>query len=445
MDWSYFKYYVGGNILYVLVMFVAGFMFSEKHDRRNNFWLRYILSCILVVGLSVGLAALSYYIEFSIDNTFIKQLTALVIYLIIFAGIIGSMLLSYKAPLIACLTTGVLGYLCQHGGYQIYSVLNLATNLEIEIYNKTGDLGIFLVLLVQTVCYAAILVLEYFVMARRLAKYKATELDRSNALFIVILSLTIVLILNMICNTVAMDDVAINIVMRLFMLVCIGCVFALFAKMFEMRSLQLDLDMLEKLNKEEHIHYLRLKENMDLINIKCHDIKHYISLAGSGGIDLDELSKQVNIYDSTIKTGNDIIDTLLAERNLYCSAHDITLTVMADAAGLAFISVADMCALFGNILENAVEAVEGVEDGDKRIININIHTIAGQISVCVENYFTGKPEIEDGLPVSVKDNSRYHGFGLKSIKMIVEKYEGVFSYQIKDDLFRISILFPLKH
>ena len=120
MDWSYFKYYVGGNILYVLVMFVAGFMFSEKHDRRNNFWLRYILSCILVVGLSVGLAALSYYIEFSIDNTFIKQLTALVIYLIIFAGIIGSMLLSYKAPLIACLTTGVLGYLCQHGGYQIY-------------------------------------------------------------------------------------------------------------------------------------------------------------------------------------------------------------------------------------------------------------------------------------------------------------------------------------
>jgi len=129
---------------------------------------------------------------------------------------------------------------------------------------------------------------------------------------------------------------------------------------------------------------------MDLINIKSHDIKHYISLAGSGGIDLDELSKQVNIYDSTIKTGNDIIDTLLAERNLYCSAHDITLTVMADAAGLAFISVADMCALFGNILENAVEAVEGVEDGDKRIININIHTIAGQISVCVENYFTGK-------------------------------------------------------
>jgi len=130
MDWSYFKYYVGGNILYVLVMFVAGFMFSEKHDRRNNFWLRYILSCILVVGLSVGLAALSYYIEFSIDNTFIKQLTALVIYLIIFAGLIGSMLLSYKAPLIACLTTGVLGYLCQHGGYQIYSVLNLANQFR---------------------------------------------------------------------------------------------------------------------------------------------------------------------------------------------------------------------------------------------------------------------------------------------------------------------------
>lgn len=94
---------------------------------------------------------------------------------------------------------------------------------------------------------------------------------------------------------------------------------------------------------------------MELISIKCHDIKHYIAMAGeNGGVNVSELNELVNIYELTIKTGNEIIDTLIADRSLYCSAHNIKLTVIADASQLDFISASDMCSLFGNMLENAI-------------------------------------------------------------------------------------------
>lgn len=199
------------------------------------------------------------------------------------------------------------------------------------------------------------------------------------------------------------------------------------------------------LNDREYRYYNKLKENMDLIEIKCHDIKHYIAAAGSGAaIDLSQLSKQVDIYDNTVKTGNEILDTLVAERSLYCRSRGITLTVMADATRLDYIDKADMCSLFGNILENAVEAADKVKEESKRTVSLSVRPVAGQISVSAENYFLGSPHIKDGMPVSEKGESAYHGFGLKSIKYIAAKYGGVFQYKIEGDIFRIFVLLPSK-
>ena len=107
----------------------------------------------------------------------------------------------------------------------------------------------------------------------------------------------------------------------------------------------------------------------------------------------------MNIYDNTIKTGNEILDTLIAERSLYCRENSITLTVMADASGMDFINKADMCALFGNIIENAIEAADKVSDPEKRTVSLNIRHVAGQISICEENYFNEELIIENGMPV----------------------------------------------
>ena len=128
---------------------------------------------------------------------------------------------------------------------------------------------------------------------------------------------------------------------------------------------------------------------------------------------------------------------------LYCNAHDIRLTVIADASRLDFISTGDMCSLFGNMIENAVEAVDRVREREKRLISVNIRPVAGQVFMSVENCFAGEVKAVDGLPVTDKENVEYHGYGLKSIRMIAEKYDGVFSYKAENGLFRVSVLFPV--
>ena len=48
-------------------------------------------------------------------------------------------------------------------------------------------------------------------------------------------------------------------------------------------------------------------------------------------------------------------------------------------------NISDICSLFGNIMENAVEACERVTDTERRVISLNVRSVAGQVSVCAEN------------------------------------------------------------
>jgi len=72
------------------------------------------------------------------------------------------------------------------------------------------------------------------------------------------------------------------------------------------------------------------KENMEMFNLKCHDMKHQIREIGANkGIPheaLEEIESKITVYDSVVKTGNDVLDTILTEKNLKCNRDSITLT-----------------------------------------------------------------------------------------------------------------------
>ena len=59
----------------------------------------------------------------------------------------------------------------------------------------------------------------------------------------------------------------------------------------------------------------------------------------------------------------------------------------------------------------------------------------------IENSYVTAPEIIDGLPQTTKADKANHGFGVKSIKMIVEKYNGEIDFAIENDRFSLMILF----
>ena len=100
---------------------------------------------------------------------------------------------------------------------------------------------------------------------------------------------------------------------------------------------------------------------------------------------LDEIERSIQIYDSTItiETGNEVLDTVLTEKSLYCEQHQITMTCVADGSKLGFLDGVDVYAIFGNALDNAIESVSKVPEPEKRLIAVSVWSRSGLLLIQV--------------------------------------------------------------
>lgn len=209
-----------------------------------------------------------------------------------------------------------------------------------------------------------------------------------------------------------------------------------------------ELDVIQNVLRNQYSQYRQSQESIDIINHKYHDLKHQINvLRQEKNPDkkeeyLDEIEKGIKDYESMFKTGNGILDTLLTGTSLKCSRRGITFTCVADGTLLNQIYVMDLCTIFGNALDNAMEHVVQIADSEKRLIHVTVSKMEEFILIRIENYLQEDLQFEGELPSTTKKNKAYHGFGLKSIKYSVEKYHGTMEVKTEDHWFIINILIP---
>ena len=108
-----------------------------------------------------------------------------------------------------------------------------------------------------------------------------------------------------------------------------------------------------------------------------------------------------------------------------------------------FINAIDLYAILGNALDNAMEAVEKFKHEEKRQIDVMIYRQQNFLVMNVINPIKGNLVYEEELPVSTKGDKRFHGFGLKSIRYIVKKYDGFLNISEEDGCFSLKILIPI--
>lgn len=233
---------------------------------------------------------------------------------------------------------------------------------------------------------------------------------------------------------------------NLFSVLCCLVVLMLICRTIEQRDLKQHIEHLEYVVRQSEKQYNISKETMELIHIKFHDI-HYKLNALAADMDtparqiVDDLRQSIALYDSQIETGNKFLDVLLTEKNLYCQQHNIRLTCMVDGQLLSFMDGADAYCLFGNILDNALTAVNQLENLSQRVISLNVQQRGPWICVQAENYYQGSITFKNELPVTTKPDKNYHGFGMQSIRMIAHKYEGTLSVKAENQLFELTLLF----
>ena len=413
------KYPVCRYILTILTCILIAIVFPLFKDVSYSWWYSSITFLILFTCCAISL----YFVyNISIQNIFLISITA---------------------------------YTSQHLAYQTYNVLTTFLSIEDKLsFISYGDIPLnvnitylniisFSILLIV---YVIIYTIVFVIFNERINK---DEAKMSN--FSIVLISGLILLIDIIINSIIIysdkfKGKEVSIIICVYNILCCLMVLFLLFNILNIKQLKTELTITSQLLNKAEAQYKQNKENVDLINIKCHDLKHQIRNFGNkaniSNEAVKELENIINIYDSNIKTNNDALDLILTEKSLLCQKKNISLKCVADCSKLNFIAEADLYSLFGNMIDNAIEAVTKLEDVNKRSISLIVRNALSCTSIFISNYYEGKINLDyNGIPKTTKVNNGYHGYGLKSIKLIVEKYHGDFKIDIKDNIFIIQILF----
>lgn len=327
-----------------------------------------------------------------------------------------------------------------------YLIQNLVDNSNTLIFlwsgspeNLAAQWCIFLI------PYVVIYPLYYLIFVRRLRDKYIGILNNAFFLAAVILGLGLTYVLSMYST---FKEATPGVSIHIYAILATSFVLATMFNVFNSEYLKTENQTLESLLARQNDSNVRSQENYELISMRIHDIRHRIRAIKEQGVSpeiatqLEELEQDTLVFNNSVKTGNKSLDTILSEKSLYCAQNGIIFSCMADGAKLSFMSEADIYALFDNAIENAVEALKGVEEG-KRTITISVKEVGEMLFLHFENYAPQPVRFINGLPQSSKNDASYHGYGTKSIAYLAKKYGGYADFHQENSFFTVNVCFPL--
>lgn len=417
------------TIFFFLEVLVAEAMFACFLARRKYFWLR----------LLAGLASV-FLLQFGYDELIghfgpPARIFSIIRYILIVVTSTFAIWFSFDCSFITALA-------CSTGGYAVRNSIYCVTYLLYDWFGisflRAEDLTDHVL---HTLVFFA-LYIPFFVwifLSRK--KYRMGE---GAGLSSAIVSVLIILLTIVISFYVPFETGATNYAF-IYSGLCSLLVVAIQLGLFEKSSLKKEMETIRQLDHAKWEQYQLFRESMEQINIKSHDLKQQIALLLSdrgkhGGDIFDETLREIETYDTLTRTGNEALDIVLTEKNLICERNGIKCSCIVDGAALNFMSPIDIASLFGNALDNAIRGVKD-EAEDKRFINVNVSRKGDLLTIHIENYFRGVIRYRDGLPVTTKPDQSRHGYGMKSIRRIVEKYHGNLLIRTDKDLFNLTVLF----
>lgn len=426
MKW--YDFFIQHGFVFELIISTA--MLTWWMERREQFAWR-IMGCIAaLLGVSLLWSRLP------VQNAWSKSLR----YMVIFAVCAGAVMFCFRVK-----SSRAVFQVTAAGAVQHFSFKAARTGQFLLFMLKPpGFMG-------EVFTYPALLlvfwVVSYLVFAQWLNREEIEELESRSVLRLLIGMLLFVnLFQNLFDENSADIGARLYTIFELFDLVCGIFMLSLQCEIANRKVAEQNNAILKHILHQQKEQMESSKETIDLINIKCHDLKNQIAMLGSRipKEEIEELNHTISIYDTTAKTGNEALDVLLAEKLLLCENKSIHFDYMADGESLSVLKPSDIYSLFGNAIDNAIEAADKVEDPSRRHIGMKVRTDKGMLMIHFENCYNGILSFDSDLPKTTKQDKRYHGFGMKSIKLITEQYGGYMKVNAGEDLFTLNILIPLK-
>ena len=410
---------------FLLELMIAELIFLYPADRRSRFGLR--LGCVLLLCFT---GQLLFPAGAPHTRTLMTQLGT-------FAGLffltVAAMGFCFRLSFPSLFSLCVAGYALEHIAYHVSKIVQKSTGLLIgATLGPLQDWELMELVVFPLVYLIALGTIGYF--SEKNECWKKSDF-RFNAL-----SIAVVFICVGLTRLVNRYGEVNSIPVSIYAITC--CVMALVVQfvLYHAVDLRSENAALNLMWQEERKQFELSKKTIDTINIKYHDLKHKLRDMRLPAEEIQSIQDAVRIYGSRIRTGNEALDVLLTENSLRCSEAGIRLTYTGNGADLGFMKSMDVYSLFGNAVSNAVEAVEKLDDPEKKIIDIVSECRGELVSIHISNYFSGELKMEDGLPLTGKtEEEGFHGFGMKSMKLIAEKYGGSLSVSADGDLFTLDV------
>ena len=432
-------------ILTYVFYLVGTLLFLYKRRHKNKFFLRIIPAIILGFPFAFGLALLN---KTAIGTSF-TIITRMLCYHSLSAYIFALLLFCYDEPIADLCLLWCCGICAQHITNKTYpliqNIFGINDTETLSLFHKNPEE-------LQTwefLLYFAIIIGLLFLLAYIFRKSNVLTSEKRTRRKVAILSIGFTIVINgIICvsRLYERESMALSINLKLFTISFCILIMSLAAGMFEQSKKDKDYLVIKELLHQEKIQFENTKTNMEAINTKVHDLKKIINKVEDklNEQDVESLKKALEFYDSTIQTGNDVLDVVLCEKSLLCRQSNIKFSCMADASKLDMLTPTQIYSIFGNIMDNAIRASKQLNE-DQRFISLTIKEQNEKIVIEETNFFKGTIKILEGNTIATsKADKAKHGFGLKSINYIVEKYQGKVELDIKNNCFDIIIVLPIK-
>lgn len=423
---------------FVTELLIAALLLMPKKNKfRKSFFWRIPLGLLISYGTSVGCLAWIASVEWGLWVN-------IAIYTLMFVAVIFSLWLVFDYSINRIVLLSIVAYTIQHMAYQT-GVLVLDTGLNSQLYSNVPEQQGWLYNLILYSTKFIVYVLCYFGLARIYAK-NCEHIFRTP--YIVLLAVGTYLVV-VVVNSIAAQQIKWWLyslkaaVAGALIMCCILFDYAVIVGFMTVERREKSM-LMERTMEAKLRQYEMTEENIAFINMKCHDLRKQVRYLKTkkdsiSDDDLQMLEDSLRLYDVGVRTGKAEIDVLIQDKQLYCKAHDIEFTALVDGEALSSFDRNDAFFLMMNIIDNAIEAVEKVDDKEKRVISLVIARKNGLAFVEESNYFQGQIEIlSDG---SIRSSGEAgHGYGTRSIAYVVHKYKGEIKHDIQGDRFFLKIV-----
>ena len=198
--------------------------------------------------------------------------------------------------------------------------------------------------------------------------------------------------------------------------------------------------------QQQYAYYQDKLRDEERIRAIYHDMKNHLLVLESKQNTAEtqqmaqELRTQIADYENYVHTGNEFLDIILKDKAEKARAKEIDFSAAIDFEGVDFIEPLDISTLFGNGIDNAIEASEKLRAED-RVILVKAGRVQDFVSILIENNCTEEAPVKGKR--TTKADPLLHGFGIANMKKAAGKYGGTCTTNQADGTFTLKILLPV--